>query len=131
MSKIDYKCNHLITFCTKYKKEILNQDVQKGLRDFFKDECENKGYTLSELKFTPYSVTMVISFPPTESIQLVISRLKRGCIEIIKNISPEIKTKLPNVWTKQYHVQTIGDINNKSIEEFIKSQNTRNETRKK
>ena len=130
-NKLNYQCDYIITFCTKYKMEILNTSVQKGLNIFFNEECSRQGYKIKNLSFTTYSVTMEISFPPTHSIQQVVGKLRRGSVEIIRQLAPETKTKLPNIWTNQYHAQTIGTIDRDRITDFINSQTTRNETRKR
>lgn len=125
LEKFKYKCDYFITFCTTYKAEILNDKIQKELKTFFQKECDKDGYDLKKVEITPYSVMLEISFPPTVSGQKVIGKLKRQSVNLIKDLAPEVKTKLPSIWTNNYFIQTVGEKNKEDALEFISIQKTR------
>lgn len=128
--KFKYECDYFISFCTTYKMEILNEQIQNELKSFFKQACDKEGYALKKVDINTYSVMMEVSFPPTVSGQAVVGKLKRQSVSLIKDLDPSIKTKLPSIWTNNYFIQTVGTKSEKQALEFIATQKTRKEKNK-
>lgn len=68
------------------------------------------------------AVCILIEASPRESVHRIVSQIKDYTVKRLKKDFPELKSKLPCIWTRNYYASTIGDCTNEVVEEYIESQ---------
>ena len=78
----------------------------------------------------PDHVHLLLDVDPTIGINVIVSRIKGKTAHILTREFPEIRRRIPTLWTRSKFIATDGSVSLKTVKEYIKSQKT-NEQRKK
>lgn len=74
------------------------------------------------LEVMPDHVHMFISFDPRLMPHKVIKQFKGVSSHILREEFPELKRKLPSLWTRSYFMCTVGHVNEDTIRKYIEDQ---------
>jgi putative transposase len=80
------------------------------------------GGEILNLTIQPDHVHMLCSFPPTVAPYQIMYRLKGYTAHELRDEFPELKSRLPNMWTRSYYVGTAGDVSAETIQRYIDAQ---------
>ncbi len=100
-------------------------DVQKFLKDKFKEICDKYNYELLDISIEKDHVHFALKLQPTYSIGSVIRNLKSITGYYLFKEFPKLRKKYfwnSGFWTNGYFVSTVGNISKEKIMEYIKSQ---------
>lgn len=78
----------------------------------------------------PDYVHLLLDIDPTIGVNIIVSRIKGKTAHILTRQFPEIKRKLPTLWSRSKFIATAGSVSLDTVKEYIKSQK-RNEQRRK
>lgn len=115
----EYYLKYHILFCTKYKRKVLTAEILKRLSDLF-DESE-KNFEIEFYVLSSNQVKITVIAKPEVSPHQIVARLKNYSARILTKEFPEIRTKLPSLWTRAYIIST-EELESKEIENFINRQ---------
>ena len=115
---------HLV-WCPKYRRRALLGEVAIRLNELFNQACEVNDWEIIELNIQRDHVHLLIQTNPKESISEVVHRLKGGSSFIIRKEFPELEEFLwgDSFWCDGYFAESVGQTNEKKIQEYIKNQN--------
>ncbi|AOM84383.1 IS200/IS605 family transposase [Salisediminibacterium beveridgei] len=119
---IVYKNQFHIIFCPKYRRKVLVDDVANDLAEIFHQIAEEKEITIKSLEIMPDHVHMFIEFDPRRMLHKVIKDFKGISSRILREKHPQLKSRLPNLWTRSYFSCTVGHISEETVREYIKNQ---------
>ena len=89
---IVYNLGYHIIWCPKYRRKVLIDDVEIRLKELIFDKCKELDCVVHELNIMPDHVHLFV------------------------------KTKLPNMWTRSYFIESVGHISQQTIEKYIQEQ---------
>ena len=115
---------HLV-WCPKYRRRVLIGEVSRRLNELFAQACEVNDWELIQLNIQKDHVHMLIQTHPRESVAEVVQRLKGGSSMVIRKEFPELEEFLwgDSFWCDGYFAETVGQTNERMIQEYIKNQN--------
>ena len=115
---------HLV-WCPKYRRRVLLGDVAQRLKDLFVQASEMNDWKIHELNIQKDHVHMLIQTNPRESIASVVHILKGGSSRVIRLEHPELEEFLwgDSFWCDGYFAESVGQVNERVIREYIKNQN--------
>ncbi|PSL43231.1 putative transposase [Salsuginibacillus halophilus] len=119
---IVYKHQFHVIFCPKYRRKVLVDDVANDLTEIFYQIAEEKEITIKSLEIMPDHVHMFIEFDPRRMLHKVIKDFKGISSRILREKHPQLKSRLPNLWTRSYFSCTVGHISEETVREYIKNQ---------
>ena len=122
MNRIVYYCNYYVLWCTKYKRNVLTEDISKRIEEILKDTCTAKGAEIREIRNGRNYVSFYIEVPPQIGIHKIVKALKSATAAIIGKEFPEVKSKLPTLWTNSYFVTTASDSIEEAIQSYVQNQ---------
>ena len=128
---VTYNCNYHIIFCPKYRKKLLRDDVKTDLIKILKDKSSELDSKIIQYEIMSDHVHLLVEIPPQISIGTYIKRIKGTSSKILREKYPELKSKLPALWTHSYFVSTTGGVNLEKVKEYIENQETQYEARLK
>lgn len=89
-----------------------------------------QNFIVLEMEVMPDHVHLLLDVDPTIGINVVVSRIKGKTAHILTREFPEIRRRIPTLWTRSKFIATVGSVSLETGKEYIKSQKT-NEQRKK
>ena len=124
LSHCCYVCTYHIVFIPKYRRRIMYGTVKKDIVEIFKKLLEIKGVVLIEGKVCKDHVHLYVSIPPKLAVSEFVGYLKGKSALMLFDRHPEYREKWSgrHFWTRGYYVATVGNVNEETIIEYIRSQ---------
>lgn len=111
-----------IVWCTKYRRKVLSEDIQKNLNLLIKEICENNKFEIELLEIKEDCIQLFIKAPVKDSVHRIISQIKGFTSFRLRQSFPELKSKLPCLWTRSYYAETIGYVSEEIVKKYVEDQ---------
>lgn len=125
-----YCCRYHVIFCPKYRRKILINGIDERFKEIVLSMQGEQNFIVLEMEVMPDHVHLLLDVDPTIGINVVVSRIKGKTAHILTREFPEIRRRIPTLWTRNKFIATVGSVSLETVKEYIKSQKT-NEQRKK
>ena len=119
---IVYSCQYHVIFCPKDRRRILVSPYDDRLKEIFAQVAEENGFQITDLEIMPDHVHMIIDCNPKFGVCKCIKLLKGVSSRIMRDEFPDLKKKLPSLWTHSYFVSTVGSVTLEVVKQYIESQ---------
>lgn len=117
-----YSCQYHVIFCPKYRRRILTEPYDARLHKLFFQLAEQYDFNILDLEIMPDHVHMIIDCNPRFGVCKCIKLLKGNSSRIMRTEFPELKKKLPSLWTHSYFVSSVGSVTLETVKQYIESQ---------
>lgn len=120
-----YNVNYHIVWSVKYRRKVLNADIEKYMSELVQKIASDKGFIVSEFEVDERDhVHLFVTAPPKLSISLIVQYLKGITGRKLYEKFPELKNQLwkGELWNHSYYVETIGGISEETIRKYIEHQ---------
>jgi putative transposase len=77
---------------------------------------------LIELEIMPDHVHLLVEVDPQYGVHRLIKQIKGQTSRILRQEFPEIKSRIPTLWTNSYFVSTVGGAPLSAIKQYIENQ---------
>ena len=124
-SHVTFDCRYHIVWITKYRKHVLNENIQKRLEVILKWVCKELYVNVISIWMEEDHVHMYVWIPPSKWIPEVLQRLKGRSSHVIQE---EYKSYLKeylwwwNLWWRWYFVVTVWHVDHETIKNYVESQ---------
>lgn len=114
---------HLV-LVVKYRREVINNDNSKRLKEIFEYICPKYNIILREWNHDKDHVHILFKAHPNTEISKFINAYKSASSRLVKKEFPEIKQKLweEYFWSKSYCLLTTGGAPIEVIKKYIENQ---------
>lgn len=124
-SHLIYSCQYHVIFCPKYRRKILTDGKDVRLKQMFLEIAQKYDFSILEMEVMPDHVHLLIDCNPRFGIMECVKVLKRTtshnmCIEF-----PDIKKRLPTLWTRSVFVSSVGSVSLETVRQYIEDQKGR------
>ena len=111
-----FNINYHIVWSTKYRRKVLNTDIERRLKEILIDVGKQKGFEIAEIEVGMKDhVHVFVSAIPKISISYI--------AKMMKGISGRLLLKeYRELWNPSYYVETIGSISEEAIRQYIQNQ---------
>lgn len=123
-NNIVYSCKYHIVWCPKYRRKVLIGDIETRLKELIIESCSNMNADIIEMEIMPDHVHLLMEVDPQFGVHKVIKNIKGKTSKILRSEFPQLKTKLPTLWTNSYFIATVGGAPLSVIKQYIESQKT-------
>ncbi len=117
-----YNLGYYIIWCPKYRRKVLIGEVEERLKELIYNKCNELECEIHELNIMPDHVYLFVKTKPTIAPHFLIQQLKGMTSRILRLEFKHLKTKLPNMWTRSYYIESVGHISQNTIEKYIQEQ---------
>lgn len=118
-----YSCQYHIIFCTKYRRKVLTEPIQIQLKQIILDKQSEYGYLVIEQETIEDHVHLLLDINPFKyGVGGVVSRIKGYTAHTLREQFPELKKKLPTLWTRSKFVSSVGAISLDVVKKYIAEQ---------
>ena len=123
LSHTKYNCTYHVVFIPKYRRKVMMGQLRSEVAEIIKKVCELVGVQLIRGGICKDHVHLYLSVAPKMSISTVMSKIKGKSALMIFDRHPEMRGKLGrHFWARGYYVETVGDVNEEAIKEYIRLQ---------
>lgn len=115
--------SHLV-FVTKYRRDVFTRDHFEEMKAIFSSICKGLGACLEEFDGEENHVHLLVKYPPSVSISLLVGRLKGASSKTLKEIFPNLllSWKKGALWSPSYCAVSCGGASLDVIKEYVKNQ---------
>ena len=120
-----FNINYHIVWSTKYRRKVLNTDIERRLKEILIDVGKQKGFEIAEIEVGMKDhVHVFVSAIPKISISYIAKMMKGISGRLLLKEFPEITKELWNgeLWNPSYYVETIGSISEEAIRQYLQNQ---------
>jgi putative transposase len=111
-----------IVWCTKYRRKFLTVEKQEVLKGILREKCLREGYKLEAVEVMEDHIHCFIESDVKTTVHRIVSQLKGYSSYKLKQIFPELLTRVPSIWTRSYYSGTVGFVSEDTIKKYIANQ---------
>ena len=117
-----YACHYHVVWCPKYRRKVLVGDVEMRLKQIITEVCQEHEATIEALEVMPDHVHLLVSIDPQFGIHRLVRLLKGRSSRFLRQEFPQLKSRLPTLWTNSYFVSTTGGAPLELVKQYIEGQ---------
>lgn len=121
-STCSYNLGYHIIWCPKYRRKVLTGDVELKLKEIIHLKCDELDCEIKELNIMPDHVHLFVKTKPIIAPHFLVQQIKGLSSRILRKEFKHLKTKLPNMWTRSYYIESVGHISENTIKKYIQEQ---------
>ena len=112
---------HLI-WCPKYRRPVLTEKIQKRMLELIHEKAAELDMEIVEANIMPDHVHLFVRTRPIHAPQFIVGQLKGYTSRILRQEFPELKSRLPTLWTRSYYIDSVGKLNEYMIRKYVQEQ---------
>lgn len=117
-----YTLKYHLVWCPKYRRKVLVGPVEDDLRCLIQQKAEQLKVTIEALEIMPDHVHLFIAAPPTEAPHRLANQFKGFTSRMLRLKYPELRSRLPSMWSRSYYIGTLGHASEKTVKAYIEAQ---------
>lgn len=117
-----YSCQYHVIFCPKYRRKVLVDGIDERLKELILEKQEEYDYEIIEMEIMPDHVHLLLDVNPMTGIVTVISKIKGYTSRQLREEFPELKKRIPTLWTHSRFISTVGAITLEVVKKYIEDQ---------
>lgn len=117
-----YPCKYHIIWCPKYRRKVLTNGIDTRLKELLNNWQKELDYQIIEQEIMPDHVHLLIQTTPDVFIVNLVKTLKGRTARILRKEFPQLKSRLPNLWTRSKFIATVGAVSLEVIKQYIENQ---------
>ncbi|MHC5673807.1 IS200/IS605 family transposase [Nostoc sp.] len=121
-NNVVYSCKYHVIFCPKYRRKVLVNAIASRLKELLSQIAIEIQVEIIEMEIMPDHVDMLIEVDPQFGAHRAVKRFKGATSRYLRMEFPELKTRLPSLWTNSYFISTVGGAPLETIKMYIQNQ---------
>jgi len=121
-NNVVYSCKYHVVWCPKYRRKILVGEVVNRLKELIQRNATEHQSEIIEMEIMPDHVHLLVEVDPQYGIHRLVKQIKGQTSRILRQEFPNIKSRLPTLWTNSYFVSTVGGAPLSMIKQYIENQ---------
>ncbi|UYI77266.1 MAG: IS200/IS605 family transposase [Fusobacterium varium] len=119
-----YSIQYHMVWCVKYRYKILNDDIDKSLKEIIKNLADEINIKIIEYETDEDHIHLLIECSPQHFIPTIVKILKGSSARKMFVKYPELKKRLcgGNLWNPSYFVATVSENTEEQIRKYIQTQ---------
>jgi putative transposase len=117
-----FNLSYHVVWCPKYRRSVLTEDIQIRMLQLLQEKALQLDVEIIEVNILPDHVHLFVKTKPIHSPQFIIGQLKGYTSRILRKEFPELKSRLPTLWTRSYYIDSVGKLNEYTIRKYVQEQ---------
>ena len=118
-----YDFHYHLIWVTKYQNPAFTTpELVDEMKNILLQLSEMKEICIEEMEIMPDHIHLFLDFDPRLSLHAVVKSMKGRSARVLRSEFPSLKTRLPNLWTRNYFMCTVGHVNEDTIKQYIEAQ---------
>lgn len=120
-----YSLKYHLVWCPKYRRKVLVGDIADELKTLLYQKAQELEVAIEALEIMPDHVHLFIQSDPTEAPQHLANQFKGFTSRMLRQKFPELRSRLPSLWSRSYYIGSIGHVSEESVKRYIELQKSR------
>jgi putative transposase len=121
---IIYSCQDHVIFCPKYRRRVLEHDIAKRLTQLIHEKEKEYGYQVLDMEVLCDHVHLLVDVNPKIGIFTIINKIKGYTSRILREEFPDLKSRLPTLWTESKFISSVGTVTLEIVKRYIEELRT-------
>ncbi|GCF09754.1 IS200/IS605 family transposase [Dictyobacter arantiisoli] len=121
-SNITSNCHYHVVWCPKYRRKVLTSPIDERLKVLIHECVEKWGQEFVEVEVMPAHIHLLVGCDPQFGIHRLVKFVKGATAHQLRAEFPELKKKLPSLWTNSYYIGTTGGVTIETVRRYVESQ---------
>ena len=117
-----YTCQYHVIFCPKYSWSVLINGIGVRLKELILEKQSEYEYKILEMEVMPDHVHLLMDVNPKIGVYYVVNRVKGYTSHVLREEFPELKRKLPTLWTHSKFISSFGAVTLEVVKKYIEEQ---------
>lgn len=117
-----YSLKYHAVWCPKYRRAVLINSVANRLKELILAKAEEIDLTVHALEIMPDHVHLFVESDPRWCPAEIVHRLKGFTSHEIRREFPQMRSRLPTLWSRSYFIATVGSITDAAVRKYIDGQ---------
>ena len=117
-----YSCKYHVVFCPKYRRKVLVGGVEKRMKEITYQVAKEFECEILEMEVMPDHVHILCEVDPQFGVHRFVKQVKGRSSRLLRQEFPQLKSRLPSLWTHSYFVSTVGGAPLAVIKQYIENQ---------
>ena len=100
----------------------MSTEIQARFKELVLESQETYGFVGRTVETMTDHVHLLISIPPTESVGVMIGKIKGMTAKVLRTEFPHLKSRLPSLWTRSYFVASTGGVTLEALKQYVENQ---------
>lgn len=118
-----YSLQYHLVFCTKYRKNLLSEEVSDALKEQIDRIAEKKDINILNKETAGDHIHILFRARPTTNLAKVINSIKGATSRTLRKKFPELKKKASSLWSPAYFLATTGEVTLNQLKKYVEEQN--------
>ena len=124
-NKTIYNIAYHLIWCPKYRRKVLVDKKENRLKELLFKKSQEIQISIEKMEVMPDHVHLFVKASPIDSPHWIVKQLKGYTSRMMRLEFPELKSRLPTLWTRSYYCESIGHISEDTIKRYIEEQKSR------
>ena len=121
-NKAVFNIGYHLVWCPKYRRRVLTGAIADRLSEILKTIATEMEVEIAYMSVMLDHVHLFVRANPVDSPHWLIKQFKGFSSNILRGEFPELKTRLPTLWTRSYFCESVGHISEDVVRKYIESQ---------
>jgi len=117
-----YSCQYHVIFCPKYRRKVLIDNIKNRLSQLIIEKSNEYGYKIIEQEIMSDHVHLLLDVNPKIGIFTIVNKIKGYTSHILRKEFPELKSRLPTLWTRAKFISSVGSVSLNVVKKYIEEQ---------
>ena len=126
-----YCCRYHVVFCPKYRRKVLREPIADRMKEILLSLQASNNFEIIEMEVMPDHVHLLLDVDPTIGINTIVSRIKGATAHHLMREFPELRRKLPTLWTRSKFIATVGSVSLDVVKKYIEDQKSSEKRKQK
>ena len=117
-----YSCQYHVIFCSKYRRKVLEGDIEKRLKELIIEKQEEYEYKILDMEIMSDHVHLLIDTSPVIGIFTVTNKIKGYTSNKLRKEFVSLRTRLPTLWTQSKFISSVGAVTLDVVKKYIEEQ---------
>ena len=117
-----YSCQYHVIFTTKYRRKVWSQEIVDIIKQLIIDKQLEYNYKVLDMEVMNDHVHLLIDVDPKKGIYPIVCKIKGYTSKALREEFPELKKRLPTLWTRSKFIATVGSANLEVVKKYIEEQ---------
>lgn len=121
-NNVVYSCKYHVVWCPKYRRSVLASGIDARLKTILQEVAFDLQAEIIEMEIMPDHVHILVEVDPQFGIHRFVKTAKGRSSRLLRQEFPELKRRLPTLWTNSYFVSTVGGAPLALVKQYIENQ---------
>lgn len=117
-----YACRYHIIFCPKYRRSVLVDGIDQRLKELIMEYADKFNFDILEMEVMPDHVHLLLDCPIDLAPVEIVKSIKQRSAYTLKREFPQLKSRLPCLWTRSAFIATVGSVSLDVVKKYIEDQ---------